>query len=143
MNKLTLIFLFVCSTAFAGDYVCYNPASATVSDQVDHIMLSVDGSNLPAECIKVDRSTAQTLMSGKWKWSGSDFVALDQTELDALDAVTAAADLAQKKSDANNLNISIKDAFQAWLTVYNSKVPAQYRVTGQELINQYKTDHGL
>ena len=43
----------------------------------------------------------------------------------------------------DELDIPIKDAFTAWLTLYNSKVPAQYQVAPAELKQQDKDDLGL
>lgn len=66
-----------------------------------------------------------------------------QAEKDQLDAFLKAQGDAQKTTNINNLDITIKDAFVAWLQVYNSKVPAQFRVTPTELKNKVLENEGL
>lgn len=75
--------------------------------------------------------------------TGSRIVDMTQVEIDAIVQANADAVIVSKTQSTNNLDVSIKEAFIAWLKVYNSKVPAQYRVTGAELIQQLKTDRGL
>lgn len=55
------------------------------------------------------------------------------------DIILTAEALAQSVAEAeakNNLQVTIKQAFTAWLTVYNSKVPLQYQVTANEITSE-------
>lgn len=74
---------------------------------------------------------------------GSRVIDMTQTEINAYLAEVKTTLDAEKTQRTNNLDVTIKDAFTAWLKVYNSKVPPQYRVTGAELIQQLKTDQGI
>jgi len=57
------------------------------------------------------------------------------------DAELTPAKIAAAQSAADDdLQVSVKEAFTAWVQVYNSKVPAQYRVTKVELVEQIKAN---
>jgi hypothetical protein len=136
-NKL-LILLFL-PFLWAGDYVCFDD-----NGYIDEKYISVDGSNLDqrADCLKVTREVFEALTRWK-KVSGGAVMDMTQAEIDAILAAEAQANTQAQTEQVNNIEVTLKEAFTAWLKVYNSKVPAQYRVTAQELINQLKADKGL
>ena len=68
---------------------------------------------------------------------------MTQQEKDIVDAEIIPDENAKNEANADNLNVTIKQAFIAWLDVYNSKVPSQYKVTGAELKQQLKDNIGL
>lgn len=66
-----------------------------------------------------------------------------QPEIDQIIANEAAAAAAAEAARADKLEVELKDALVAFIKVYNSKVPAQYRVTKKEIVDQIKVDKGL
>ena len=105
---------------------------------------SVNNTNIASNVLlDPDLSALSGIPMKYWKQSGGSVVEMSQAEKDAVDAAELIAQSIQESTNVDNLDITIKDAFTAWLQLYNSKVPAQYQITGAELKQQVKTNKGL
>lgn len=69
-------------------------------------------------------------------------VELKQAEKDVILQAESDAQEQSQIASINELEITQKEAWVAWLKLYNAKVPLQYRVTPLELKNQVLKDKG-
>lgn len=74
---------------------------------------------------------------------GSPVVEKSQAEKDAIIAAEEQAAEDAANVEVDKLRVDMKDALTALVKVYNSKVPAQYQMTKQEIIDQIKQDRGI
>lgn len=131
-NKIILIiFLLITTNVFAGDYVCFDQ-DGTITGKYK----SVDGSNLSG-CLRITREVYEALTQWK-KVSGGQVVDMTQAEIDAILQAEADAQAQAETTAVNNLDVTLREAFIAWLQLYNAKVPAQYQITAQEMIQQIR-----
>ena len=134
-NILILIVLFLsASSCLAGDYICFDENGA-----ITEKYRSVDGSNLIIrdDCMKITREVYEALTQWK-KVNDGKVIDLTQQEIDEILKSQEDAELLAKETSDNNLDVTLKEAFIAWLAVYNSKVPSQYQVSSAELIQKIK-----
>lgn len=134
-------------SSYAGIGVCHDGSGNMVSASKSTTPENFKSANCeyysipPTSKAKYERvKTVLTTVPFRYiKWD-TEPVEMTQAEKDAVDQAIADKQAQEEQTRVENLDITIKDAFQAWLQVYNSKVPAQNRVTGQELIDQLKTN---
>lgn len=88
-------------------------------------------------------SLVNTIRNDFLKVENGVVVEISQAEQDVILQQEEDAEYQRQRDSVGALEITIKDAFTAWLQLYNSKVPAQYQVTPLELKNQVKGDLGL
>ena len=146
MNKKTillfLIIFFIATTSFAGFNICDSNGK-----------LSKRGRSPIVGCLYFndDNMAEYTRVKNLWSSIRSDFIKIvngivvekSQVEKDViLQAEIDAAEASQCVS-INDLSITMKDAFVAWLQIFNSKVPVQYRVTPAELKAKVIANKGL
>ena len=146
-----LISLFWASNCFAANMVCYDQTTRQVTFKAK----SVSVSNHPeTNCLRVSHVKIDEINRFyKYTGQGNDkdnyidhdvkFVEMTQAEKDA---ILLAEETARKLGEATQVdafNITAKDAFTAFIKVYNSKVPANQKITKAELIQQIKDDKGL
>lgn len=74
------------------------------------------------------------------KINNGQVVEMSQAEKDIVLYEEQVAANAVIEQNADDLTITIKDAFTAFIKVYNSKVPVQYQITKAELVQQLKDD---
>lgn len=151
---LTLVLsLFLTTQVYAEQWVCFDSVTKRVNKVVegDGMRLGICGlnnSNIDPNCIL---ATAQEYDLAKQAYkkvdksviSGSRVIDLTQAEKDAILQAEADAQKNAQIAIVDKFDITAKDAFTAWIKIYNSKVPLQYRVTRQEIKDQIKKDLGL
>lgn len=154
INIIASSLLLICSVASAERIVCFDAVTQRVTQTIEGDCLKTgvcsdyDNKGMASNCIfatdeEWSKAHEQYVEFDGAVVSGSRIVDLRQAKIDVILSQQAAEVTAQKTTSVNNLDITIKDAFLAFLTVYNSKVPANYRITPTELKNQLKTDLGL
>jgi len=150
MDKIIfLIILLATSTVYAGDFACYNPSSTPVSNRFTNKLESIHTPSAPINCLKITRAKLNQITT-LYKFDGSIIGSNDdkfilmtaQEQQDILD-VEASAIEARQCVSINALNISTKEAFVAWLQVYNSKVPTSAQVSKTELKAQIISNKGI
>ncbi len=136
---LTLCFLFIASTALAGTRVFYNGENVTrISKGSPALGALYYNDDSPDYAIKM--ALIKSVPRKFLKVVVGELVERTQSEKDAiLQAEAAIRQLAQDNAD-NELQVTLKEAFVAWLQIYNSKVPLQYRVTKNEIIQNIKNN---
>lgn len=145
MRKL-LIFLFlicICNEAYAGDIAIFDPNSQPVPNQVKQYLRSV---NTPYYYGRDDIVIMPTMPHYNLKFlkvKNGQVVEMTQAEKDAIIQAEQQAQHDAQVQNVNNLGVTVKDMIVAFVKVYNSKVPPQYRITKQEIIDQIKQDLGL
>ena len=136
---LTLCFLFIASTTLAGTRVFYNGENVTRisngSPASGALYYNDDSPDYTAKIALINSVPRKFL-----KVIAGELLERTQAEKDAiLQAETDARQLAQDNAD-NELRVTLKEAFTAWLQLYNSKVPVQYKVTKDEMVTQIKSN---
>lgn len=86
--------------------------------------------------INPDVLAIQSVPLKYWKRSGDTIVEMTQAEKDAI----TAEELLNRKAQADNFNVSLKNVFTAFLKVYNSKFSIGKRITKQEMIDALKEE---
>ena len=105
LNKTIVIFLLMCSTAFAGDYVCHDNGTIISKHR------SVDGYYFPA-CLKITRAEFTSLT--RWhKVVGGVVVEMTKAEKDAILLAEATAQTQAENDAVDNFNITVKDLARA------------------------------
>lgn len=98
LNKTVLIFFLLTSTAYAGDFVCWDN-----NDNVVSLHKSVDSLDYVnrTDCKKITRSQLESINTRLYKHSSGDIVAKSQAELD-VEALAEAT--AQAQAEATRLS---------------------------------------
>lgn len=149
----TISFLILCSVAHAEPWVCFDGTTKYVNKVVEgdglHLGISgKDNSNIDPNCILAtasEYSDAQQVYKkvDTGQAVGSRVVDWTAQEISDYEDALAAADEAAQCVSINDLDIMLKEAFVAWLQLYNSKVPAQYQVTNAEMKTQVRANRGI
>lgn len=111
--RVILILLLMCSTAFAGDYVCHSGGTITKS------LRSVDGSTLGSECLQITRSKLEEItrfhkVDVAIIGSNDDkVVEMSQLEKDAIIQAEADALIQSEISAVDNFNVSVEELGRA------------------------------
>lgn len=149
---LALLFCLVCTNASAEFIICQKPGSTLRTAQGDCLKLGVcsdfNNQGLNPACII---ATDQEWLDAKGQFkkldktivTGSRVVDWTQSEIDAYNQAQADAENIGQCVSIDDLDVTIKEAFVAWLQVFNSKVPVQYQVTPVELKNQVISNRGI
>lgn len=95
-----------------------------------------DYSSDPDVIVDPDISALTGVLVKYWKRSGNTVVQMTQAEKNAVDA----AELAARKAGADGFTVSMKDAFTALIKVINLRLPANQKITKQELIDAIKLE---
>jgi hypothetical protein len=133
MNKIIFILaLFLTTPVFAGDFVCHDGTGNNLYKRTSCGKSCSSDSN----CIRADRLT--NIIDKKI--ANSSIVDKTQAEIDAeILAQNTAKEIAEDNA-IDDFDVEKKEVWRAWLQVFNSKVPASYRVTAQELKAQIKAN---
>ena len=137
--KYLILFLLLTSSCFAELWVKYDVGTNKilnkyVGDGYKYGICGLNNTDIAEGWLLEPDISGLTNVPVKYlKQSGGAVVEMTQAEKDAVDAEELAEANATRATAIDNLDITIKDAFVAWLQVYNSKVPAQYQVTPAEL----------
>jgi len=150
---LTILFCLTTTVAYAEPWVCFDDTTKHVTrtyggDGFKAGICGKNNSNIIPTCIL---ATASEFAKAKTAYqkvdvsivTGDRVIPLTQAEIDAILQSESDAQKASETATVNSFDITAKDAFIAWIKVYNSKVPAQYQVSKSEMIQQIKADKGL
>lgn len=150
LNSILVFLLLFAGIANAELWVCENNMVLKAFDG-DGYRLGICGlnnTNIISNCIE---ATASEYVLAKLQYKkldteqpvGGRVVDWTQQEIDDYVLAQQQALDAEKEQLIDALDVSLKDVFVAFIKVYNSKVPAQYQITKQEIIDQLKSDLGL
>ena len=136
---LAFCFLLISFSAIAGTNIFYSGEDVTGiskgSPAVGALYYNDDSPDYTAKMVLIKSVPRKFL-----KVVAGELVERTQAEKDAiLQAEVDARQLAQDNAD-NELQVTLKEAFIAWLQIYNSKVPIQYRITKNEIIQNIKNN---
>lgn len=93
-----------------------------------------NGTNL----INPDLSNVKDVAKKFWKIDKNQVIEMSQAEKDTILAAEVAAAQASQNAADDELQVTLKEAFVAWLELYNAKVPIQYRVTKSEMVQKVR-----
>jgi len=154
--KKILILLILClvtSIANAEPWVCFDPTTKRVTRMFigDGLKLGISGQNntgiIPTCILATDLeykyATKPYMMVDKSIVTGSRVVSLTPVEIDAIILEMDNDDKSSQINAIKAFDITAKDGLNAFIKVYNSKVPSAYRITKKEIIDQIKSDLGL
>ncbi len=136
---LTLCFLMIAFSAIAGTRIFYSGEDVTGiskgSPALGALYYNDDSPDYVTKIALINSVPRKFL-----KVVAGELVERTQAEKDAiLQAEEDARQVAQDNAD-NELQVTLKEVFVAWLQIYNSKVPAQYQVTKNALIQKIKSN---
>ena len=145
MNKLLVIFLLISLPCFAEDFVRYdvNNLNPVYLQSIDPTQAGVN--SYYVQPVNHDNVKALFSIGSKYLKKGADGMPVEMTqeEKNAVDQQEAQVIHNAMIAQVDGLDVTVKDVFTAFIKVYNSKVPAQYRITKQELIDQLRLDLNL
>ena len=147
--KYILLFLLMTTSCFAELWVNYDVSTNKilnkyVGDGYKYGICGFNNTNIAEGwLLEPDLSGLSGIPVKYLKQSGGAVVEMTQAEKDAVDAEELAEANQAIATSIDNLDISIKDAFIAWLQVYNAKVPVAYQVTPAELKAKVLENAGL
>jgi len=88
----------------------------------------------PDVIVNPDISTVQNIPIKFWKRSGDTIIEMTQNEK----TVIALNELSDRKSLAETFEVSMLDIFSAFITVINTRLPAEQQITKSELVTAIK-----
>lgn len=142
---LILLWLVLLTTpACAGISVCYNGTAVTsfaLSSGPQAGCIYYNDSDL-AEYERV-KTLLKTVSQKYLKIDLGTVYEMSQAEKDAVDAAEQVAANTAANATVDNLEVTSKDIWVAFIQVYNSKMPVQYRITAQEIKDQIKINLGI
>lgn len=147
---LVLSILLLTTNAFAEKWVCQK-GNSLIKKEGDGVRLGVcdvNNTNIAPQCIlateeEYNLASQQYKKLDKSIVTGSRIIDMTQAEIDALVLSEQSAQAQADTIATEDLSVTLKEAFTAFIKVYNSKHKAVERITKQELIEQLKADKGL
>jgi hypothetical protein len=90
----------------------------------------------PNAIVEPDLSLVEGVPMKFWKQDGDEVLEMTQAEKDAV----LAAELQTRKARADEYNIDLKTAITALIKVVNIRLPANQKITKQEMIDALKAE---
>jgi len=132
----SILFLFVCTFGYAGDYICYD-----TDGRILHKYRSVDGNFIAdkGKCLKVNRDTYNAL--NRWKKvEGGKVVEMTQEEKDAILQAEKEAQTQAINDAIEKFEVSQVEILTALVQVINKRLPSDKQITKEELVTQIKAN---
>ena len=140
-----LMFMLIPSIAFAGFNVCPN-----VDGEISSIRLDgnpINGCHYFQHEVDANFDSVKALLKSVRRdfllIQGKDVVEKTTAAKNAILQAEIDSAAAQQCVSLDSLDITLKQAFVAWLQVYNSKVPSSRQVSNAELKAQVLTNAGV